>query len=333
MTFRSHGGNPVGGELSRKRNERFGFTLVELLVVIGIIAVMIGILLPTLARAREAARASKCLNNMRQITVAAISFAQEHQGWMVGRAGGGNIPYNPAPGKCPFLGTVDVTSPGNWIAWERQIDPISGQSTPGNAAQNITYSALARYMSVKQKIHKTPQEANSISEKLDELFRCPSDNLANRPNPGKAYRYSYSMNDLFLPGTGGTPQPADVTSYPAPPTPPQKGQRNGFFFNGKIGSIRTPSQYVMLVCQDEQNLDDGVFKPNAAKWIADQAGDQVAARHENKFKSQKTVSGTGTNTNARGNVGFCDGHAEFLSRKEAISQRYSGHPLPDPAGF
>ena len=47
-----------------------------------------------------------------------------------------------------------------------------------------------------------------------------------------------------------------------------------------------------------------------------------------KFKPQKTVTGDPRpNTNARGNVGFCDGHAEFLSRKEAISQRYSG-PRP-----
>ena len=333
MTRKYHGGNRVDerGHASRRGGRSAAFTLVELLVVIGIIAVMIGILLPTLNRAREAARSSKCLNNMRQITTAAMMFATEHNGWMVGRAGG-NIPYNPQSGKCPFTGTLDIASPGNWIAWERQIDPVSGLST-GNSDQNITYSALARYMSVKQKIHKTAQEANSISQKLEEVFRCPSDNLHLRPNPNKAYRYSYSMNDHFVCGTGGQPQMADTTDYPPPATPLTRGQRNGFVFNGKIGSIRRASEQVLLVCQDEQNLDDGVFKPNAAKWVSDKPGDHVAARHENKFKSQKTVSGTGTNTQARGNVGFCDGHAEFLSRKEAISQRYSGHPLADPNNF
>jgi prepilin-type processing-associated H-X9-DG protein/prepilin-type N-terminal cleavage/methylation domain-containing protein len=56
------------------------FTLVELLVVIGIIALLVGILLPTLGRARESASAVKCMANMRQIGQAIVIYVGESKG-------------------------------------------------------------------------------------------------------------------------------------------------------------------------------------------------------------------------------------------------------------
>ncbi len=70
-----------GPRRTRQRNS--AFTLVELLVVIGIIALLISVLLPALARARDAANSVKCLSNMRQAGLAVTFYVNENKGrWL-----------------------------------------------------------------------------------------------------------------------------------------------------------------------------------------------------------------------------------------------------------
>ena len=68
----------------RPRQAKAAFTLIELLVVIAIIAILAAILFPVFAKAREKARQSSCLSNLKQIGLAYMQYAQDYDGWVPG---------------------------------------------------------------------------------------------------------------------------------------------------------------------------------------------------------------------------------------------------------
>jgi prepilin-type N-terminal cleavage/methylation domain-containing protein len=90
---------------------RSGFTLVELLVVIAIISVLAAMLLPALEDALRAARATHCANNLSQIGVGFIAYANDWDGWLPGRYEDHRIPYAWAQKQNPAYDDHEMIEP------------------------------------------------------------------------------------------------------------------------------------------------------------------------------------------------------------------------------
>jgi prepilin-type processing-associated H-X9-DG protein/prepilin-type N-terminal cleavage/methylation domain-containing protein len=144
---------------ARRRMPR-GFSLVELLVVIGIIALLVGLLLPALPRVREHARQAKCAATLRSIGQAAQMHAVEHRGHLP--AAGWH--WALAGGVCNPKGLLDEA--------ERKY---SYYTEAGIKRPMPLTVALARYMGVPVRTDgRTHLEEDLRSDALRRLFECPS---------------------------------------------------------------------------------------------------------------------------------------------------------------
>jgi prepilin-type N-terminal cleavage/methylation domain-containing protein len=267
-------------------SHRQGFTLVELLVVIGIIALLISILMPALTKARNQALLVKCANQGRQIYMACLMFAQDNKGHLPRAAVG--------PGSDPST-NPDAEKKN---AFSHEVSPTLNPSQEWGV-MDYTRGALVPYMPGGENVRK-------------ETFYCPGD-LGEKTQGGGTpssdkRNLSYSFNAHVNPHVNGV-----AVVLPGGLRP----------YGIRISSVKNAADKIYIFEEQAPNdpwcllwdLTDTVTTPHPMR-----SDDILTARHA----GQKYVNATRTTSPqtsdwrrygiiGKGNHVFFDGHVEVLS--------------------
>ena len=281
------------------RPARHGFTLVELLVVVGIIAVLLGILLPSLTKSREAAYRAKCLSNLRQIGLAMTMYTMDYKGLF------------PAASRFVAGGPQSLEQVSDFAYWEQ---PNAYWLRPSETATNTVQQdqdlgAVSRYMGN----HFDPA-----------VWICPDDDpqthIVLPGTSGLRYPLSYTMNyffDLCLSANN-----VNISNY----------------LGGspmRMSRVRQSSRCILVLEEGPSTIDDGCavieFLQDPGSGPVTEAApavapglDWCAVRHGGSHAIHQPdnvyLPAAGDHDNipnpwGLSNAAFCDGHAETVTRE------------------
>lgn len=193
------------------KSRRRAFSLVELLVVLGIIVLLMGILLPVLSRVRETGRRAKCAANLHSIGQACIAFANDHNGifpacYRMIDTGGSVYPYR-IPNFIAYPNANANQQPNPALDHDMDNNALTGwQSTGSSWRMFLQYTAAA---------WKTDQvDLNTKSAYNLSIFTCPSCDTPARwidyTTTSPAYPQYGSVIDtnyMYLGGLSDSPNP------------------------------------------------------------------------------------------------------------------------------
>jgi prepilin-type N-terminal cleavage/methylation domain-containing protein/prepilin-type processing-associated H-X9-DG protein len=304
--------------MSRTINTRRGFTLVELLVVIGIIAILVALLLPALNKARQQAMMAQCQSNMKQIALGMLQYTFDNKGHMM-------------TGWIDANAVGCTTYPDGW-GWAGEL-MFQGYVRSENYYVNP--------------LDTTAHPQTQISRNT--VFRCPADldtNIfsANGEYPTDPGNFGYSISMASnQPRKDGAPLHAVVTSYGLnmhndSPTLNVLDVAPFVWFTAGTATIDQELTYawytrsLSMIHHSANTImlleDGGTNNPWSASGAATVNGTayevtRVAARHGLKYDTAlNTENGTVAGSDATTNFAFFDGHVGAYQTWPLFSKTY-----------
>jgi prepilin-type N-terminal cleavage/methylation domain-containing protein/prepilin-type processing-associated H-X9-DG protein len=286
---------PSDHSRSTPNPSKHAFTLVELLVVIGIIAVLISILLPALGRVRSQAQATVCQANLRQFGQAFIMYADANKGF---------LPFDGQDGEAgdPILGVSNAPISTDLRGWD---------------TESLWFNALPKYMGSKpyneRYVEWQTGNGSIPGPGIRDVNVCPAADVAiGRPGetveegyfvnfgrtaasnavvPRRTF-FSYVYNSKLLDGTG---LQAD---------------------RGKLSKLRPAAHVVIFV---ERRMNPGEVSVKDDAYYTSQGGqnNRITSRTVGRLKAdwQRFTS----RHNGGGHLLFADGHVGYFTMKDVLT--------------